>query len=176
MSDIKTVTDNQDRVLKRLAAELQEVMVPAMVRDKDEVIPSPVLTVMYSEVGSELNEVIGEYTFLPVSVDDEVQIFSSIVTMTDELPDNNLDELRKAVSRLDFYLPLGSIGMDIEDKRLGFKFGVPIPVTTSEDTLFELINMYITTGYMQVDRYIGMLLKIAQGEAKAEELLGDFED
>jgi len=176
MSDMSKIIEKQERVLKRLENELQEALVPARVRGKDDEIPSALLTVLYTEVGSGLDEVIGEYTFLPAEEGDGASFFTSMLTITDNLPQDNLDELRKAVARLNLYLPQGSVGIDIDDKRLGYKFGVPVPLDIDENALFELINMYVTTGYIQVDRYVDMLLQIAAGEATAEELLSDYED
>ena len=75
-------------VLKTLQAEFETYQVPCILRrpEEDAKVQIPILTTLHRPMGKSLEEVMGEYYFFPVSVEEsEGYYFTLMLTISEEL-------------------------------------------------------------------------------------------
>lgn len=155
---------NEDRrvLLEKMMESLREELVPATIREGDDQIPD-ILTILHSELGSEGDEILSECFFLPTEEDSPIQYFTTIYTITDELDAAHLGELFEAIAYLNFHLPYGAFGVDLEKKSLIFKLCAPLAIEVEGDELYREMDIIIGNSMLIVDSFAVPLLGINEG-------------
>lgn len=171
MANKKEFMESVQNSFYKIAEDLKENLIAARVLEMEEGLPGPVLTVIYNDMGADADEVLADYTVIAGEDDETVAYIESFLTFTEELSKEHLPLVYEAISKINFYLPYGGFAVNEDTNVLGFKFGMPISMDLSEETLFEAINLCVTGGHLQADNYMFPLLQISEGNMSPDEVL-----
>lgn len=162
------ILELQRKVLGKIEMECKEDLMPALFNLADEDFPYDVLNLIVYDLGEKQSQCRGEFCFININEEEEIQTFTSIITMNDELDISNFGELCEAVNALNFYIPYGSFAISRADKNLIYKLSCPLPVDLSEELLHQQVELFISNAYLMVDKYIDLIESIATGENTLE--------
>ena len=131
-----------------------------------------VLRVLVTEYGSDLTDILVEYSFIPFEGPDEVWYFSSVLTIETAVPAEGVPALSQAIARLNFVLPYGSFALSVDGKMLVYKSITALRSDCDDETLYKDIELSADTALLVPEQYTGLLLKVADGSL----LISDFLD
>ena len=164
--------DNRN-LLNRLAEELREVegIEEADVFTMEELSsPVDIIRCMITEMGTGLVNVLGEFFFLPFD-EEEVLYFSSVITIDDEIPEDERADLEIAVARINYVLPCGCFAVGGEEQALVYKYTVPIPDKLDDELKCEMLLTAVDSAIATVDAYLGYLLLVQDGNITPAEMI-----
>ena len=132
--------------------------------------PADVVRTMITDVGTELISVLGEFFFMPYE-DEEVLYFAAAVTISEELPAENMAELESAAVRVNTMIPCGCFATGITGDRLIYRYTAPF--LASFDTADQVSMMLTAVGAVMdtLDRFTGYLSLVADGKMSADEMM-----
>lgn len=169
--DINEVMNERHTALEAVEGMLQEELVAARLNEPDDENGVEVLTVIFPELGLDGDSAIAELFFLPiVSKDAQVQHFSTVITIADDLEKEQFPALYEAISYINFRLLCGAYALDEESGSLVFKLSVPMPIDLQEDDLIREINICSGNAVAVLDQHIDLVLRIVDGEAGMEDV------
>ena len=164
-------------LLGRMTAEFQENLIPAQVNMAEDVPDLEILTVLFDDIGRGDEETYGEFYFTPLqSEEDEVQYFTGMITLLDDLDEAYLPVLYEAMSYINFQIPVGTFMIDKTHRFLSFKVTAPMPVDEDDKVLFDQASAVASNAVLVADVYAGVLLDVASGAATIDnvvEILGE---
>ena len=165
--DINEIEKRRHDLLENLSKELNDSQIAAVVR-KDEGVPEMVSAIL-DEMGDGDMEVTGDFYFRPLqSEEDGAWVFMSVITITDELPAEQLPALYESLSYVNFTLPAGCFSIDKDHKFLCFVLTSLMPAELSDEMLFKEIDIAVGNAFAIADPYIGILTDVLNGEFGAE--------
>lgn len=162
-------------VLEKLRQAFDTLDMAAILRDPLEDIPTHMLNVLHTELGHSEEEVMGEYYFLPI--DDEnakFHLFSSMLTMTEDMPEDKYDEMGRAANLLNFFLPIGSFVFSKPEKIMAYKYTTFIPKSFTEEETINLIDGHISMSLHLVDQYLDVFMKLMHGNIAFEDFMASL--
>ncbi len=160
-------------LLSRIEEEFVSEMVPAHLSEKDqngvEVLAADLMVTTQDGY-----DALGEFFFLPGNENDELQFFVNLITIQEELPEENLPELCVAVSAINTFIITGAFAIDAVSKSLVYKNTYAMPADITAETLQD--NMELSMGLaVEVVRQFGYLLvEVNQGKRTAESVIDMF--
>ena len=131
--------------------------------------PMDVVRCRIIEAGADLIDMLGECFFLPLE-EDEVSIFTILVTVIDEMKEETRF-LSDAAARLNFFIPVGSFGIDDNENGLVYKYAVPIINKLSDEDKMTVMLTAFNQAAGVVDKYEGYLMLVATGEMESKEMM-----
>ena len=131
--------------------------------------PSDMLRAEVAEFGTTGQSVLGEFLFLPIE-DEELYHFVSVINLTFTLDPAASEEVARAISRLNYYLPIGGFSLGGEnDSNLVFKYGVPVladaDIELQKKTLFAAADRALLYG----ERFEAYLRLVIEDGASLED-------
>lgn len=168
--------EKQKYVLAVMEEILGEAQVRTLLRSAGEDgLPVDILTTLHTEFGQDSDEAMGEFYFAPnANGESQVQYFTSVITLSEEVNKEHLPELYEAISKLNFYLPVGSFAIDEEDSSLAYKHVVPIRVDCSQEELLQQVDILIAHALSISEEYIAILLHVSEGKATVQDIIDLF--
>lgn len=166
-------------VLKTLQAEFETYQVPCILRrpEEDTKVQIPILTTLHRPMGKSLEEVMGEYYFFPVSVEEsEGYYFTLMLTISEELTAETYTIFSAASSILNFYLPFGAFVLNQKTKVLAFKHTIVIPAAYETEKAYELVDKVVGGALDIVEHYIDILEDMEKGKATFEDFMEIFSE
>ncbi len=166
MSEIES---KRHELLDELNTALNNARVAAVLR-KEEGAPEMV-TAFLDEMGDgSLDlEIVGDFYFRPLlSADDPVQIFMTVITITTEIPKENLPALYEAISYVNFNLPAGSFSIDKDHNFFVYVLSNLMPADIPDELVFREMDMAVGNAFSFADSYIDILLDVMTGKIGAE--------
>lgn len=159
-------------VLNKLRQVFDSLDLAAILRDPLEGLPTHILNVLHTGLGYAEDEVMGEYYFLPIQEENaKFHLFSSMLTLSEDMPEEKYEEMGRAVNILNFYLPVGAFVFSKPEKIMAFKYTSLIPVEFSEEEALNSIDGNIGMSLHLVDQYLDVLMKLMNGELAFEDFL-----
>ena len=164
--DTGKMIKERNELLIRLRDSLQEEMIACEIHEPENKEEPEILTVLLDTVGDEEREgAAGEFFFMPFTTgEDRVQYFCAVLTLMDDIPEENLPALYEAMSHINFALPCGSYSVDREGRFLTYKLTVPLPAELQGDALYDEMNICVSNAVNTADAYADILIKISCGE------------
>ena len=135
-----------------------------------------VLLVALGDSSEEDYEALGNFFFLPGGEDDELLNFVSLLTISEELHEETIQELCIAVSAINAYMPSEGFAIDFASRSLEFKHTYVLPADLEEADLQEGVELSIAAAIGTVSRYAYLLTEVNEGERTAESVIGLFTD
>lgn len=132
--------------------------------------PMDVLRAEIAEFGSDLTSVLGEFFFLPFE-ETEVIYFSSVITITGNLPHEIVPEITSAIARLNYYMPCGCFAVGEDDRNLVFRFTVPMRGDEDQKDQETDISIAANTAIMTAEKFEGYLKLIIKNETTVDEMI-----
>lgn len=169
-------------VLWTLADEFSNEMVPARVvksdgTDADEKADQIVnettemLTVLFEDLPADGVDAIGEFFFMPLGDEDDMQIFQNVITLDEEVNEEMLPELLLAIIALNNTIPLGAFGVDLAQKSLVYRHSYEMPFPLSSDELKNLVDLSMGMAVSVVKEFAYLLIEVADGKRGAESIV-----
>ena len=160
--DIEKIKSDRHELLERLQAALQEELVACELREAENEGEPEILRVVFDELGQDNEDgALGEFFFLPPgSEEDEVQHFSAVLTIADDIDKSKLPELYEAMSHINYEIPCGSFCIDKEGENLVYRLTTPLPTAVEGDELFNQMNVCMANALVSADMYMDILVKI----------------
>ena len=170
--NIKEKNKERRELLERMKESLQDDLIACEVAESEQEGMPPVLNVILDTLAKDDAEegAIGEFYFDPIaSEEDEIQHFSSVITLMDDLPKGHLPELFEAITYMNFVLPCGRYCIDKDCTFLAYRLTVPFSIELSGDALFEQMNICMANAVAAADIYMEPLVQLAAGEVTLDE-------
>ena len=165
--NIEEKMQERRELLERMKESLQEDLIACEVAESEEDGMPPVLNVILDALAKDDAEegAFGEFYFDPIATEeDEIQHFSGVITLMDDLPKEHLPELFEAIAYINFILPCGRYCIDKGQSFLAYRLTVPLSMELSGDALFEEMNICMANAVATADIYQEALIRLAAGE------------
>ena len=165
--DTEKMMKERHELLTRLGDSLLEEMIACEIAEPQSEEEPEILTVLLDTFGDgEREGAAGEFFFMPFSSEeDRVQYFCAVLTLMDDISEENLPALFEAMSGINFALPCGSYSVDRDHRFLTYKLTVPLPAELNSDALYDEMNICVSNAVNSADAYADTLIKISCGEA-----------
>ena len=165
--NINEINDKRHELLQRLCEELNTAEIAAVIR-QEEKAPEMVSAIL-DELGDGDADILGDFFFRPLETeDDEVQYFSTVITISDEIPDDKLAALYESIAYVNFALPAGCFSIDKDHRFLCFVLSVPLPMELEEEALFAEMDLSAGNALAIADSYVGILSDVLSGTETAD--------
>ncbi len=171
--DIKKINKERHEILESIGEDLEKEMVASVMRKATEDKESPeILTVDFDELGLGHDSVLGEFYFYPVgSEEDTVSFFASVLTVADELSEENLSNVYEAISILNFHMLSGAFGVSQDHRFLAYKQCVAYSLDMDKESLRKHVDLTMGNAVSIVDQWADMVLRISEGEGTVDDIL-----
>lgn len=157
-------------VLSKLKEGFDALDMAVILRGPEDGAPVHMLNVLHTELSFEEEEVMGEYYFVPLDdQQSQFHMFTSMLSLTESMPDDKYDILGKAANLLNFYVPAGAFVFSKPEHIIAFKHTSLIPINATEDEAIKLIDGNMSLSLKVVGRYLDVFMKLMKGKL-------DFDD
>jgi hypothetical protein len=162
-------------VLENLQKVFIELEIAAVLREPDEKVPTYRLNTLHTDLGSEGDEVMGEYYFLPINDENaKFHIFYCVYTLTENMPEMKQEELGRAANMLNFYLPVGSFVFNMQENIMAFKYTSLIPVNSTVEEAMNMIDGNIGLSLQMVEKYTPAFIGLMNDEITFDEFINEL--
>jgi hypothetical protein len=159
-------------VLEKLRQAFDSLGEAAILRDPAEGLSTHMLNVLHTELGTSGEEIMGEYYFLPVNDENtQFHLFSSVLTLSEEMPEERFEIMCNAANVMNFFLPAGSLVFSKQDGIMAYKFNSLIPGSATEDQALVIIDGNIGLVLNLMDKYADAIMKLLRDEINFEDVL-----
>lgn len=157
-------------VLKELKQIFETIQVETVMREPDENLPTHILTTLHQNMGVSSNEVMGEFYFLPLNEEKQkFHYFCSVITMHEAVPKDRYEDLIKAASMLNFYLPVGAFVVEKDGGVLAFKHTALLPFDGPAEELLSLADGGIGAALSLTNQYVDAFMKLINRQITLEQ-------
>lgn len=171
--DVNELNSIRHNVLVRTKEDFVSEMIPCELLGQDE-HEVEVLSVLFQDFALDGYDATGEYFFMPSQEDDEIQYFVNLVTLTEELNKDNLNELFAAVASINTYVLTGAFAIDAGAGTLIYKHTYEIPIEADEEALQLSVDMSMGTAMQMVSDYGYLLMEINEWKRNAQSAISLF--
>lgn len=163
------VKEFRTKILEALKVELESYEVPAVIRKKEEGLPTDILTTLYRDMGAKSDEVMGEYYFLPIEGNNvDIHCFTVSMTLSEDLPGDKVDLIQDAIRTLNYYLLGGNFLISPDRTSLIYRNTALFKIDLSYDKSMEMIQIAIGVSLQIVEKWVKLLLDLERGEMTLE--------
>lgn len=159
-------------VLKILQDAFIDLGVAAILREPDGNFPFHRLNTLHDDMGLEDEEVMGEFYFMPLEEENlKFHLFNIVFTITENMPKDKQEELGRAATHLNFYLPVGAFIFDMEEDILAFKYSALVPVETNAEKAVDMLDGSISLSLRMVGKFYGAFLDLMNEDITFQQFL-----
>ncbi len=128
-----------------------------------------ILTAGFDRFGEHLDAVTGEFLFRGIQGDpDGGKYFSSVLTMTSEIPEERVPELSLALNLINFYIETGCFALNKPADVLVYRNTRTFSGDTSEEILLKDCFRELEQAYETAAKYCTIVLALAEGSLSLE--------
>ena len=159
------------RERRELLDRIEQEFAIAQMREPEGEDEPPILSVIFDGLGMEHEEAYGEFYFLNIPDEDtKVQHFAAAITIADEIEEERLGELFRAMSYVNFAVPCGAYSIDGDHRFLSYRLTVPLPIEMEGEDLYNEVNIVMANAVAVTDMHMDLLLKVLSGEEDANSI------
>ncbi len=160
------ILKRQKDILLKLKSMMDEQEILAGLREKGkDDVPFDILAVAFTEMGVNDNELLGEYYFYPFdNVESDVMYFVCTMTMTDELNQDTVEELNKALDILNFYLPTGAFLISPDKRTLLYRYENIIDANASLEDNLKIIQINMGDSIQITEKWMDIFLGMDENQ------------
>ncbi len=173
--NLTNLEELRKRTLAEVEKEFVEELVPAELTVTEENGVS-VLNVLMSGSDEKTGNASGEFFFLPSEPGDEIQYFVNLITLYEEIPEENLQELNAAVAAINTYVTCGGFGVDPGANSLIYKLVYPMSAEAGEDAVRENVDLSMGCAFQAFSDFGYLLTEVCEGERSAQSAIGVLAD
>ena len=170
---MKSLEDRRREVLEYLEKKFTDIEVPAKLSPKDE-NGVEVLGMILQDAAAKDKEALGEFFFMPVQEEDEIQFFVNLLTLTEELSVDHIGDLSTVVAAINTYISCGAFAIDYAVKSLIYKCSYEMSVDADTDEMKDNADISMGMAFQTVDQYGSILLEVNEGKKTAKEVMNIF--
>lgn len=171
--------ERKEKLLKMLQAKMKEWEIESVYRDgKEEALPTDILTVLVTEYGNGLEDVLGEFFFMPAieGQPEDAFRFNCVFTLTEELDAQNLPDLYEAIGTLNYYTETGTFAVNKAGGMLVYRNSIALPAEMEDEAAMELIEANVAFSLNVSERFADLLLRVNDGRMSMREFRGLLPD
>lgn len=142
-------------VLKELQSVFESVGVQTSLEEAGDLFPLQTLVTLNQNMGISDEELMGQFCFLPLQVEDnKCHYFNEVFVISEDVTADVFDAVMEVITQLNFVMPIGAFVMDREHDMLAVKYTAVIPggdikeavnyIDSSVGVIYGIINQYIT--------------------------------
>ncbi len=171
--DLNELMNKRHNIFVRTKEDFVSEQIPCELIGQDE-HEVEVLSVLFEDFALEGYDATGEYFFMPSQEDDEIQYFVNLVTLTEDLNKDYLNELFAAVASINTYVLTGTFAIDAGAGTLIYKHTYEMPIEADEETMQLGVDMSMGTAMQMVSDYGYLLMEINEGKRNAQSVIALF--
>ncbi len=165
----------RNELLDRMVEEFHDAYIPAIRNENEDPEAPAVVRAILDRIGGDEGDgegVIGEFFFTPMSSeDDEVHLFNAMLTISDQIPEDNLAAFFEAMCYINFHIPLGCFTYDKDHTFFCFRLAFSIPMGFDKEAIYGLMNAAAANAARVADTYIPILTKVAENKFSVDEVM-----
>lgn len=166
--DITKIKEQRHSLLAGLEQEFLDELIPAKLSPETEE-QTEMLTMILEDLSGEGTETVCDFFFLPVFGDEvDIQVFTCMFTVIDEVEDDRFGELVSTVSMMNAYLPVGCFAYDAGVNSIIFRHSYEMPLDLTDDELASNVNLCINMAVEMVSAYGYMVHEVNERERTPE--------
>ena len=171
------LSKTREALLEKIQDGLLEELYAAQIKEVGDKNRLRVLSVVFEDLGFDSESAIGDFYFRPmISDDDKVQHFCALITIADELNEDNLPSVYEAMSYINAKAVCGSFCIDKDKNFMAYRLCVPLSTSMTEDQLFEAMNVVMGNAVAACDMYMDILVRVMDGEATVQDVIDSLGD
>ena len=166
------ILEQRMKILKGFEEDLKDELIPALLVEPeagDETFP--LLNILLEDFILEGQTGRGEFFFLPSEEGDEIQIFTNIITVTENISNANIDELCKAVAGINLFVETGGFAIDYIEGRLIYKHGYEMTMPLDDAALKDMVDLTVGSSLQVAEEYGRYLLEVNEGTRDAMDVV-----
>ncbi len=168
--DKEAILKERSELLVKMEKDLKEDLIAAAIRKPENDDEPEILTVLFDALGTEGEEVAGEFFFSTIESDeDTVQYFTSVMTIAGELPEEQLPAIYEALNYINFMIPCGSFAVDSNHAYLIYRMSAAMSMNVTGEALYEQMNVIMGNAVAVVDGFIDLIMAILEGRETIEQ-------
>lgn len=166
----KVIKITKEDLLKKMADELVENEIAAKYeKEKDEEVGR--LYILLEEFGVNSEQAAGQFYFeQSLSEDEDVLLFTGLIMLAKELPEEKIKPLSVAMAVLNAKIPCGTFAITADENALGYKLVTPVSSKLGFDMLYEQLNILISSSTYVAETYSELLINIIDGSLDIDDL------
>ncbi len=133
--------------------------------------PVDILRAELTEFGPDLVSRLGEFFFMPVK-DEGLLYFTTVITLSGNVPREAVPDVAAAVARLNYYIPCGCYALGDDDKNLIYRYTALLPDEKEKQAPGEMVISAALTAFSTAEKYLSFLLLVLNNEISVEEMVG----
>ncbi len=154
----KELVKRQKEVLNKIYEAYQDNDIVAAMAPGEEVGSTDMLVVQHTEVGRDIDEILGNYYFIPAPKElGPFQYFFSTLTLSEEVSDSVQDEMSAAVTIINSMISFGTFFMNLDRTALSYRHVTLLPNDTDESTLSLTVQATILNAISEVSVWADVL-------------------
>lgn len=157
----------QISIFKKLQKYLEGVKFKTVFREPTPEIPIHSLVTLFEGIGDRNDSVMFEFYFLPIQEEEAdkngINILQIYATIKEDIKPQYFNELYKAISTLNPFMPVGAFGLAEESGSIYMKYNMIILSGAGEDAAIQSIDLHFGFILKLVDSYTDLLTDIADG-------------
>ncbi len=164
----KRLVEQRRKILKYIEKDFTDEMIAVAYTDGETENGTGVLTAFLDDLAIEGTQATGEFFFVPMDEEEAgMQIFMSVFTLIEEVEEENLGEMIKAISILNAYVPMGAFAYDPSGRVVLFKCSQVMPITLSVMEMQARVEMSMDMAMRVVGRFGYLVYEVGEGIRKA---------
>ncbi len=171
--DVSALNKVRHEILTEVEKEFVDELVPAKLVDHDG-SDAEVLDVIMSDFIVEGMEATGEFFFIPVAEDDEIQFFVNLITIAEDLDMERVPELGMAIAYMNTYLPVGAFALDVTENTLVYKHTYEMGTEIGEDRMRDNVDLSMGVAFQAVSDFGYLLIEVLEGKRSAQSVIEMF--
>ncbi len=162
------VMKKRSEIITQLEQEFTEELIPVRVTVEEG--DTQVLHILLEEFSMEGVTALVDCFFLPNEEDEDLQVFTTVMTLAEEIPEERAGELASAVAILDFFLPVGAFAIDPVGRRLVYKSSRVMEISLAQEEMAQQADLAIGVAIQVAEQYTPFLIDILEGTRSAASL------
>ena len=168
--DLKKLYEERHEILSSIEEEFTKEFVPAKLSERVG-YNVEFLTVLLEEVAVDGLTSTGEFFFLPNKEGEEIQYFVNLITISEELPDDTMNELCAAVASINTYVMTGAFAVDPVAGTLVYKHAYEMPIDLPKEQVADFVDMTMGITIQMVQQYAYYLIEVKEGKRTAKNVV-----
>ncbi len=171
--NLEEMNQKRHKVLDSLYEELTDELVPARLLEAEmigDVEQPEMLSVLFEDLVTDRADALGDFFFPASEEDDVIQYFHNVLTLDEEVPEENMEALVHATTIVNLYIPSGAFVVNLREKSIVYRYSNVMPMDLSDEELRDAVDMSMAVALQMVQRLGYMMIEVARGERDPESL------
>ncbi len=148
------------KILAAMLEEFSDELIPAKLAEAEvtEAYEKPeMLSVLFEDLAVDGADVIGDFFFAASEEDDVIQFFHNVLTLDEEVTEENIGALMQAASIVNLYAPAGAFSVNPLEKSIVYRYSYALPMELSDEELRDAVDLSMGVALQMVQR-LGYLM------------------